>query len=298
MVDETVGSAVITATLSHAVSGGFDVTVSTTDGTAIDADGDYTTTTTTLSFVGTVNEMQTFMVSITDDAVVEGDETFTVSLSGLSVPAAMVDITSAASLGTVTITDDDSAGVAFVDPSPSVVEGSGMRRLTVMLDNNVVQEGFDVTVSTMDGSGSNAAVAGSDYTGIPRQTLRFVGTANEIRTFTVPITDDRAVEAPETFTVMLSDLTGITPSVNITAAAPSSTVTITDDDSAVVTFRNSSVTVNEAAGTIELTADAGQCGPGWLRGHGLDHGRHGGRRERRLHRDLDPHDADVRRGCR
>ena len=42
---------------------------------------DYTANTAALTFTGTAGETQTFMVATTEDAMAEGDETFTVSLS-------------------------------------------------------------------------------------------------------------------------------------------------------------------------------------------------------------------------
>ena len=82
-VDEDVGSgtAIITATVDTAVDGGFEVTVSTADGTAI-SPGDFTAVSgMTLTFVGDAGETETFPVVIINDTVAEGEEMFTVSLS-------------------------------------------------------------------------------------------------------------------------------------------------------------------------------------------------------------------------
>ena len=76
-----------TVTLNNAVAGGFDVSVNFTDGTAtggtapLAAPEDYADDAVTLTFLGTAGETQTFTVATLDDAVVEGAETFTVSLS-------------------------------------------------------------------------------------------------------------------------------------------------------------------------------------------------------------------------
>ena len=71
-----------TVTLNNAVAGGFDVSVNFTDGTATGGE-DYADDAVTLTFLGTAGETQTFTVATFDDAVVEGAEaeTFTVSLS-------------------------------------------------------------------------------------------------------------------------------------------------------------------------------------------------------------------------
>ena len=100
-----------TVTLDKAVSGGFTVTPSFSDGTA--SSSDYTANTTALSFSGTAGETQSFSVSTSEDEDIEGDETFTVSLS-VSGTSHSVTATSTA---TGTITNDDSAPV----PDPAVV---------------------------------------------------------------------------------------------------------------------------------------------------------------------------------
>ena len=69
-------------TLDHAVQGGFDVAISSTNGTA---DGtDYTLNTTTLHFAGTAGESHNVSVTIKGDTVVEANETFTVNLGAVT----------------------------------------------------------------------------------------------------------------------------------------------------------------------------------------------------------------------
>ena len=73
-------SMTFTVTLDTAVQGGLTVTPGFTDVTATEGT-DYDENTTAISFSGNANETQTFTVSTTQDAVVEGNETFTVGLS-------------------------------------------------------------------------------------------------------------------------------------------------------------------------------------------------------------------------
>ena len=240
-VAEDVGTVTVTATLDTLVEGAFSVMVSTTGGTA--TAGDYTTTTTMLTFAGTapVGEEQTFTVAVTDDSTVEGEETFSVSLSGLvgGRAAAEVDLTDTA---TVTITDNDTAAVTL--GNETVDEDAGTVTVTATLDNAVQGTGFTVTVSTAAGT----ATADSDYT-TTTMMLMFAGTADEMQTFTVPILNDADAEGGETFTVSLSTLTGTTLTVDISSTA---TVTITDDD--VPNVMLADMTVGEAAGTVTVTA--------------------------------------------
>ncbi|MGF1578000.1 MAG: beta strand repeat-containing protein, partial [Gemmataceae bacterium] len=64
-------------TLSEAVEGGFTVDYDAASGTAISGN-DYTPTSGTLTFAGTVGETQAFVVDPTADTIVEADETFTI----------------------------------------------------------------------------------------------------------------------------------------------------------------------------------------------------------------------------
>ena len=214
-------SLTFTVTLDQDVSGGFTVTPSYTDGTA--SGSDYTANTTALSFSGTANETQTFTVSTTQDAVLEGNETFTV---GLSVSHASVTATDT---GTGTIRDNDAATVSVSDASAS--EGSSLT-FTVSLDK-AVSGGLTVTPSFTDGT----ATQGSDYTA-NATALSFAGTAGEIQTFTVATTDDALLETAETFTVGLSVSATV---LNVTATA-TATGTIQDNDSAAVTISSASAT--------------------------------------------------------
>ena len=104
-----------TVTLDRAVVGGLTVTPGLTDGTATKG-ADYTETSAVLTFAGRAGESQTFTVATIDDAAVEPDETFTVSLT-VSGTSAMVTDTDTA---TGTILDDDEAPA--VEPVGEPVE--------------------------------------------------------------------------------------------------------------------------------------------------------------------------------
>ena len=97
------------------MQGGLTVTPSFTDGTATEGT-DYVENTTALTFAGTASETRTIKVATTEDAVVEGNETFTVSLSvsGTTAPVTATDT------GTGTITNDDTASTGItISVSPT-----------------------------------------------------------------------------------------------------------------------------------------------------------------------------------
>ena len=92
-VNENAGTATFTAT--HAgldASGPFTVNFQTVDGTAA-AGTDYTATSGTLSFNGTVGDTEQITVPITDDTDFEGDETFIVQFTGSSDPTVVISDT-------------------------------------------------------------------------------------------------------------------------------------------------------------------------------------------------------------
>ena len=249
-------SLTFTVTLDQAVSGGLTVTPTFTDGTA--SGSDYTENTTALSFSGTANETQTFTVATTDDAVLEGDETFTV---GLSASHASVTATDTA---TGTIQDNDAASVTVSDASAT--EGSSLT-FTVRL-NQAVSGGLTVTPSFTDGT----ATQGSDYTA-NTAALTFAGTANESQTFTVATTDDALLEGDETFTVGLS-VSGTTLNVTVSDGIG----TIQDDDGATVSVSDASASEGQQPDLYRHTRSGGF----WrLDGDAYFHRRHGFRQ--RLH---------------
>ena len=230
-------SMTFTVTLDKAVQGGLTVTPGFTDVTATEGT-DYAENTTALSFTGTAGETQTFMVATTEDAVLEGDETFTVALTASNALVTDADIASG------TIEDDDAVTVTVDDASRD--EGESMT-FTVTLDK-AVQGGLTVTPGFTDVT----AVEGTDYAE-NTAALSFTGTANETQTFTVATTEDEVVEGNETFTVGLT-VSG-TPTGTTVTATDIGTGTIEDDDSAALTVADASAEEGESI-TFTVTLSA------------------------------------------
>ena len=141
-----------TVTLSEAVQGGLTVTPDFTDVTAVEGT-DYDENTTALSFTGTKGETQTFTVSTTEDAVLEGNETFTVGLTVSDQPSGTT--VTATDTGTGTINDDDGSATVTINDA-SANEGDDIT-FTVTLDK-AVQGGLTVTPDFTDVT----AVEGTD----------------------------------------------------------------------------------------------------------------------------------------
>jgi 3-phytase len=221
------------------------VTVSTAINTGDTASNtDLTTKTETITFKQGETQ-KTFTVQTTQDALLESDETFSVSLSD-PTNGAIIDSTKGTAKGT--ITNDDPTPV-FAIASSSAVEGNGIN-FTITRTGDA-QADQTITVSTAINTGDTAS--NSDLT-TKTETITFKqGETQKI--FTVLTTQDALLESDETFSVSLSDPTNgaIIDSTKGTAKG-----TITNDDPAPVfaIASSSAVEGNAIAFTITRTGDA------------------------------------------
>ncbi|WP_299801094.1 Calx-beta domain-containing protein [uncultured Maribacter sp.] len=222
-VDESAGTATVNVLLTGNVPGGFTLDFTTNDASAI-APGDYTATSGQLTFAGTDGETQPITISIIDDNLIEALENLVVDLSNISTGLILINDNQA----TVNITDNDGDpslyGVQFDITSIVVNEDAGTVSLNVVL-NADVQDEFTVEFYTIDGS----TIDGMDYTGVPQntQTLTFGGTNPNTQTIVIPIIDDIIIEDPETFSVILEN---ISSSILEILSDNIATVTIIDND--------------------------------------------------------------------
>ncbi|MDH3326371.1 MAG: PKD domain-containing protein, partial [Gammaproteobacteria bacterium] len=202
--------------------GGSDTAISvnytTSDGTAT-AGSDYSATTGTLNFADGVIS-QTFSLPILDDTSYEGDEALTLTLSN---PTSGVLIsTSSASL---TITENDApvpGSLTLSATNYSVAENGVSQTITV---NRVGGSNGAVTVDYATSNGT--ATAGSDYTSASG-TLNFADGVTS-QTFLIAIIDDVNYEGNEALTITLSN-----PTSGTTLGTSSASLTVTEDDAAIV----------------------------------------------------------------
>ena len=132
----------------------------------------------------TITTTDSWHDSVTGDAKVELDETYTVDLSSIvagGVPGGTV--TFGDNQGQGTVLNDDAASLSINDVSQN--ENAGNAVFTVTLDA-AVDGGVNVDYTTTDGT---ATVADSDYA-TNAGTLNFAGTAGETQTVTVAVTGD------------------------------------------------------------------------------------------------------------
>ena len=229
---------VVTAILDNPVAGGFSVDVSTSDGTATAGVDYFAVSNQTLFFAGTANEDKRFTVTPKKDSNPESNETVNISMSnlgGTGLAASKFEITD---VGILTIKDDDASQISVSDQT--LAEASTNMTFTVSLDKSGIAP-ITVDYATSDGT----AEAGSDYTSVSG-TITFAS-GETSKSVIVPISGDNILEADESFTVTLSNVTG---TANLLDG--SGTGVIENDDAASVTIAD--VAANEDAGTVTVTA--------------------------------------------
>ena len=209
-------------------------------------------------------------VIVLADSADEPSETFTVTLAyGASAP----HLTGSSAVANVTLTDSNQADVtlewdetALTAAEPDTSGGTTTVTLTALattMGENAPDPGFglDFTVVTADGTASQPA----DYTGLSTSgsfdetdfaSVTVAGNPRYRATmdFTVSVADDTIDEPDETFTATLA-LADSNIAYLFTGNV-TSTVTITDNDHVPVTLSwdDDTITVDEAATTINLTA--------------------------------------------
>ena len=224
-VSEGAGSAQLTLELSEVHSDTVTVDWATSDGTAA-AGSDYTAGDGTVNFAP--NETRkTIDIAITDDALDESDETFTVTLSNPSNAEL-----GTAKTATVTIADNDTRGVAISPTTLTITEGAS-KTYEVVLNT---QPTGDMTVTPSLATGSDA-----DVTLASSAVLTFTMLNWDVaQTVTVNAAEDNDA-APGVATiehaVTGADYAGVT--------ASDVTVTEADNDMPGVTISPTTLTITE-----------------------------------------------------
>lgn len=242
-----------TVTSPNAVQGGFDVAVTTTNGSATSAD--FVLLTTKVHFQGIAGETQQVKVAIVGDAIVEQNETFSVVLGAVTntTAAQKSAITSGASANAVILNDDSNK--LFID-SPTITESNVDKAVTfVVTSTNAVQGGFDLAINSIDGT------AGTNDYRLVTNTVHFNGLANEKQFVTVTIKGDTIVEVDETFKVVLGGISNTTATQTaaiITGAAANGV--IKNDDRNTVPNPRASHSRGAKAVSGEITCESGEMG--------------------------------------
>jgi len=239
-VDETAGTVTLTVERTVGADDTVSVNYATAPGTATAAD--FTATSGTLTWANADAAPRTITVPITDDALYEADESFTVTLSGITGGATL-----GTSSATITIVSDDAprpGTIAMAAATRTIDETAGTVTLLVTRTG-----GADLAVGVSYATSPGSATA-ADFTATSGS-LDWANGDSTAKTITVPIINDAIYEPDETFTVMLSDVTG-----GATLGADTTTVTIASDDPpqpGTLGLTQSTTSVDETAGTVTLT---------------------------------------------
>jgi hypothetical protein len=236
-------TATFTVTLSAVSGSAVTVDFATANGTATVADGDYGATSGTLTFAAGETS-KTITVDVNGDTKFEANETFFVNLSN----AMGATITDGQGQGTIN-NDDAMPSISINDVA--VTEGNaGTTPATFMVTLSAVS-GVTTTVNYATSDGT--AAGGSDYVAIGSTVLTF-NPGETVKTITVNVIGDTALEPDEIFFVNLSGAT------NATIADNQGQGTITNDDSPPtisindVTVLAGSVGTSNANFTVSLSS--------------------------------------------
>ena len=230
----TGGQALVTAVLDQPSFVAVSVTLSTVDHTA-HATTDYAPVSRALLFPPGAT-LVTATIGITDDLVLEGVESLTLTLSN-----GRWATVSAPDQATLFILDDDVPDLSFGTTLYTVTESAGLAHITVTLSG-----AYPVTVTGQFTASDGAALSPGDFaaaTGI------FTFTPNVTRTtFSVAIIDDALDEPAETVDLAIGD-----PVNAIVVAPATATLVIVDNDPPPsVFFSQATYTVTESVPAVQI----------------------------------------------
>jgi hypothetical protein len=191
--DSGTTSATFTVQLSAPSASPVTIDFATIDNTAF-AGSDYVSTQGTITFAPG-QTTQTLTVPVIGDRTNEASESFSVLLANAA------GATIADGQGDATILDNDPPPPTFSIDDAVIQEGdSGTRMLVFHIHMSTVSSGVEwVVISTSNGT----ATAGSDYTAVSGVGVTFLAGVTE-QTISIPIVGDLAVEADETFNVVIT----------------------------------------------------------------------------------------------
>ncbi len=194
--------ATFTVTLSHSTANDIVLNYATSVAPEDTAEqSDFMATSSTLTFSPGAALSQTFTVSVEDDELVEGDETFTATLSANSASPLPVGVSLATATAQATIAANGTATVSVISGGNTVPEDQDIT-FAVQLSG---APGSDVVVNYTASVEAGDTAMASDFTETTG-TLTFpAGTSELSQTFTVGVVNDNLPEDNETFTVTLSE---------------------------------------------------------------------------------------------
>jgi hypothetical protein len=267
-----------TGTGTIGLASNFTANLTTTGGTATGSGTDYTlpgspaVTFTAADDFSSGSATKNAAIAINDDRQVEGDET---AVFGLAI---VTNIGTQGSIGgttshTLTITDNDTATLSFTTGTSTALESVGTQNINTTLTLNAIGTGTlglaGNLTANLTTTGGTATGSGTDYTlpGSPAVTFLAgtYATGTGTQNATVTVVDDRQVEGSETAQLGLAIVTNIGTQVSI-GGTTAHTLTLTDNDTATLSYTTGTSTALESAGTqnISTTLTISAIGSGTL----------------------------------
>ncbi|QDV17336.1 Calx-beta domain protein [Gimesia panareensis] len=239
-VNEDAGTATLTVSLGQIVTTAVNVDYATINNSAIAGD-DFTSTSGTLT-IDAGNLTGTFTIPIIDTDLVEGQEKFLVNLTNISSNNANLFFID--SQGSVTITDNDQAGISINDVT--VDEIGKTASLTVSLDKQVVN-----AVSVFFSTADQSAVQTEDY--LSRAGTITFAAGEQTKTITFSIVNTDLVELEESFLVNLSNIQA--NDLDVVFTDDQGKVTIRDGDQASLRIDNNTFSEDEGIASVKVSLD-------------------------------------------
>ena len=230
---EDAGSIPLTIATTNPIDVDVDVAVALISNTASEVD--FNSQSQSVSFPAGTTEQQ-ILVPLVDDAVVELDETFLISLTATTGVVNDDRSFHDGDTGIATILNDDVARFSINDVQ-QVEADSGQTEITftVSLDSDV-DAPVSVTATSFDGT---ATVADGDYLPLSPTRLDFSGQKDESRAVSVQIVGDGVTERNESFGVRLTGPEAFGRSVII--GNPDGVATIVNDDETLISIDDATI---------------------------------------------------------
>ncbi|MEM6730420.1 MAG: Calx-beta domain-containing protein, partial [Myxococcota bacterium] len=195
---------------------------------------------------------QAVQIPITDDALFEGDETFSIRLA--SPTGAILGVNRQAE---VTVTDNESVAVEFVEPSSSVAENAATP-LTIHIRLTAdpgVTLAIPVAYSILD-TGTGTARAPDNYTttGLGDQSFEVGSLAGAVQSVMLSPVDNGAVDGTRTVILGLSG--------SRLGNVDQHVASIVEDDSPSVALSSPAIAASEGNGSVEVAVTLNVPGGG------------------------------------
>ena len=212
------------------------------------AGADYTALAGTVAILAG-QQTATIDVTVLDDALVEGNETVTVQLTGTGTAGVGVDATAR----TVTIADDGDTANAVLSVTIQGDETGPVAIVFTVTLSQVNSTGTAITFE-LDDLLTGSAASGLDYTAIPANAQITVANGANSGSLSVAVTDDANLEALETLDAQISGSSNA--AVLITGA--NATASITDNETATVSIIANDPAAGEPANPGQFTVSLSQ----------------------------------------